>query len=120
MLHSRVGRADVEIAQLAQDIGADLLVIGAGGSSAIERLLLGSVAESLVRQAPCPVLGYRPKSVPIWDRIAPPCADCLAVQRATRRSRLWCERHSEHHPRAHTYSEIPQTYGIGSQTFREG
>jgi nucleotide-binding universal stress UspA family protein len=119
VLHTRVGRADVEIAQLALDIGADLLVVGAGGTSRLERILLGSVAGSLVRNAPCPVLAYRSKSVPTWDRILPPCKDCLEVQRSTGRARLWCDRHAEHHPRAHTYSEVPSSYGVGAQTFRE-
>src|SRR5262245_28629246 len=40
VLHVRVGRADVEIAQLAHDVGADLLVVGAGGASRFERLVL--------------------------------------------------------------------------------
>ena len=38
--------------------------------------------------------------------------------RETGRSRLWCDRHTEHHPRAHVYSEIPSSYGLGSQTFQ--
>jgi universal stress protein A len=118
VLHTRVGRADLEIAQLAQDIGADLLVVGAGGASRLERLLLGSVAESLVRNAPCPVLAYRPKSVNTWEQIQLPCPDCLAVQRATKRAHFWCDRHEQHHPRGHTYSELPTTFGVGSQTFR--
>jgi nucleotide-binding universal stress UspA family protein len=119
VLHVRVGRPDVEIAQLAQDIGADLLVIGAGSAGRLERLLLGSTAESLVRNAPCPVLAHRPMSAAPWEKIQPPCPDCLAVQRSSRRARLWCDRHAEHHARAHTYRETPPTYGIGAQTFRE-
>jgi len=117
-LHVRLGRPDVEIAQLANDLGADLVVVGAHSQSTLDRLLLGSVAESLVRHAHCPVLTYRARSTAAWEQIAPPCVDCLAVQRSTGRSRLWCDRHAQHHPRAHTYSEIPSSYGLGSQTFR--
>jgi nucleotide-binding universal stress UspA family protein len=117
-LHIRLGRPDVEIAQLANDLGADLIVVGAHSQSALDRLLLGSVAESLVRHAHCPVLTYRSRSTPAWEQIAPPCVDCLAVQRSTGRSRLWCDRHAQHHPRAHTYSEIPESFGMGAQTFR--
>jgi nucleotide-binding universal stress UspA family protein len=120
VLHTRVGSADVEIAQLALEIGADLLVVGAGGAKRLERALLGSVADSLVRNAPCPVLAYRARSGHPWDRIEPPCADCVAVQRSTGRARLWCDRHAQHHPRAHTYRETPASYGVGSQTFRDG
>jgi len=116
--HLRVGSPDVEIAQLASDIRADLVVVGTHGHKGLDRLLLGSVAESLVRHAPCPVLTYRPKVTASWDQIEPPCPDCVAIQKATARAKLWCERHSQRHMRAHTYSEIPPSYGIGAQTFR--
>jgi nucleotide-binding universal stress UspA family protein len=117
-LHVRVGRADVEIAQLASDIVADAIVVGTHGHSTLERLILGSVAESLIRHAPCPVLVYRPKPVQSWPEIAPPCPDCVALQRSTGRKTLWCDRHSQQHHRAHTYWEVPQSFGMGSQTLR--
>ena len=116
--HLRVGPPDVEIAQVASDVRADLIVVGTHGYRGLDRLLLGSVAESLVRHAPCPVLTFRRKVTPVWDQIEPPCPDCLAVQEATNRAKFWCERHLQHHARAHTYSEIPPTYGMGAQTFR--
>jgi len=114
----RVGTPDREIAQVASDVGADLIVIGTTGKQGVKRLLLGSVAESLVRHAPCAVLAHRPRVVPPWEQIEPPCADCLAVRQVTGRATLWCERHSQHHSQAHTYRELPEPYGIGSQTFR--
>ena len=117
-LHLAAGNADIEIAQLASDISADLVVVGTRGRSGLDRLVGGSVAESLLHLAPCPVMVYRPKSVPAWEQIVPPCPDCLEVQRETQRGRLWCEHHSERHPRAHTYRESPPSYGVGSQTFR--
>jgi len=117
-LHLAAGKVDVEIVQLASDIGADLIVVGTRGRSGIDRILDGSVAERLLRLAPCPVLVFRPKSVPAYEQIVPPCPDCLDVQRSTDRARLWCDRHSERHTRAHTYSESPASYGMGSQTFR--
>jgi nucleotide-binding universal stress UspA family protein len=115
--HLRVGSPDTEIAQLAADLGADLIVVGTHGHRGLERLL-GSVAESLVRNAPCQVLAYRPKTTPVWEKIEPPCPDCLATQERTGRAKLWCQRHSEHHPKAHTYYEYPENFGMGSQTFR--
>jgi nucleotide-binding universal stress UspA family protein len=118
VIHVRMGDAEVEIAQLASDLESDLIVVGTHGYKGIDRILLGSVAEALVRNAPCPVLTYRPKTVRLWERIEPPCQDCLAVRQATGRGTLWCERHSQRHPRAHTYSEIPPSYGVGAQTFR--
>jgi nucleotide-binding universal stress UspA family protein len=116
--HLRLGSPDVEIAQLASDIGADCVVVGTHGRRGWDRLLLGSVAESLVRHAPCPVLTWRPKAVPIWSQIAPPCPACVAAQKETNRATLWCKQHAQRHERAHTYHEVPSSYGIGAQTFR--
>ena len=116
--HIRVGSPDVEIAQLANDLGAELIVVGTHGRKGLDRLVLGSVAESLVRHAPCAVLTWRAKPAPIWSLIAPPCPACVAVQKETNRTKLWCERHSERHGRAHTYYEVPDSFGVGSQTFR--
>jgi len=45
-----------EIAQYAASHGADLIVVGSHGYGPVRRLVLGSVAERVVRLAPCPVL----------------------------------------------------------------
>lgn len=45
-----------EIARYANEQKVDLLVIGTHGRSGITRMLIGSVAEKVVRLAPCPVL----------------------------------------------------------------
>jgi nucleotide-binding universal stress UspA family protein len=50
------GSAAEQIAEAARSHGADLLVIGTQGRTGLDRLLLGSVAERVVRLAPCPVL----------------------------------------------------------------
>jgi universal stress protein A len=117
-LHLAAGHVDVEIAQLGSDIGADLIIVGTRARSGLDRLLESSVAANLLRLAPCPVLVYRPKSIPAWEQIVPPCPDCLEVQRTSGRARLWCDRHSEKHPRAHTYHEAPDSFGMGALTFR--
>lgn len=44
------------ILQAASEWGADLIVIGSHGRDGLTRALLGSVAEGVMRQAPCPVL----------------------------------------------------------------
>jgi nucleotide-binding universal stress UspA family protein len=49
----------VEIVRLAHQIGADLIVIGAHGTADRPPFLLGSVAEKVVRDAPCSVLTVR-------------------------------------------------------------
>lgn len=48
-----------EIPRHAREIGADLLVLGTHGAGALERFLLGSVAEGLAERSPCPVLVAR-------------------------------------------------------------
>ena len=53
--HLRLGRADEEIVDLAQSIGAGLIVMGSRGRGRIRRALMGSVSDSVVRHAHCPV-----------------------------------------------------------------
>lgn len=55
----RVGSAAEEIAAAAAAAKADLVVIGTHGRGGLAHLLLGSVAEKVVRTAPCPVLTVR-------------------------------------------------------------
>lgn len=47
------------VAQLARDWKADLLVVGTHGRRGVSRLLIGSVAERIVRVSPCPLLLVR-------------------------------------------------------------
>jgi nucleotide-binding universal stress UspA family protein len=53
------GGPHVEIVRLARQIGAELIVIGAHGTADRPPVLLGSVAEKVVRDAPCSVLTVR-------------------------------------------------------------
>jgi nucleotide-binding universal stress UspA family protein len=57
--HLRVGAAAAEIVDLAEDIGAGLVVMGSRGLGRIRRALMGSVSDSVVRHAHCPVLVVR-------------------------------------------------------------
>jgi nucleotide-binding universal stress UspA family protein len=50
------GKPAVEIVKFAQENTIDLIVIGTRGKRGLERLLLGSVAEQVIRTAPCKVL----------------------------------------------------------------
>ena len=50
------GRGAVTIVEYAQQCGSDLIVMGTHGRTGLAHLLLGSVAERVVRLAPCPVL----------------------------------------------------------------
>ena len=59
VLQAKLGHPFVEIVRYAKDAGIDLIVIGTHGRGAIAHMLLGSVAERVVRKAPCPVLAVR-------------------------------------------------------------
>jgi nucleotide-binding universal stress UspA family protein len=55
----QVGKPGTEIVKAAEDWGAHMIVIGSHGRGGLGRLLLGSVAEAVVRHAFCPVLVVR-------------------------------------------------------------
>lgn len=64
----RIGDPADEIVKVVEDEDVDLIVMGTHGRSGISRMLMGSVAEAVVRQAPCPVLTYKqPRQMP--DRV---------------------------------------------------
>ena len=52
----REGRTVQEILKVARDSKFDLIVMGARGISKIREMLLGSVSDGVIRNAPCPVL----------------------------------------------------------------
>ena len=57
--HLLVGRADEGIVNLAEEISAGLIILGSRGVGLMRRALLGSVSESTMRHAHCPVLVVR-------------------------------------------------------------
>lgn len=54
-----VGDPASEIVAIANEEGADLIVMGTHGRTGLKRLLMGSVAEAVVRKANCPVITYK-------------------------------------------------------------
>lgn len=58
--HMEVGTPAPAIAEFAKERGTDMIVIGSHGRTGMERVFLGSVAEGVVRRAPCPVLTVKP------------------------------------------------------------
>ena len=58
-VHARLGRPDAEIVGLADELGAGLIVLGSRGLGPLRRALMGSVSDSVVRHAHCPVLVVR-------------------------------------------------------------
>lgn len=61
VFHVRIGEAAHGLHQVAVDIDADLIVVGTHARRGVGKLLLGSVAESLIQTAHVPVLVARPK-----------------------------------------------------------
>ena len=57
--HLSMGKAGHEVVALAEEIGAGVIVMGSRGRGGIRRALMGSVSDSVVRHAHCPVLVVR-------------------------------------------------------------
>jgi nucleotide-binding universal stress UspA family protein len=60
-MHFRTGRPDRAIVGLADELGADLIVVGTHPTGRLQRLLGGSTADRVARNASCPVVVVRPK-----------------------------------------------------------
>lgn len=68
-VHARIGRHPAaEILQLARELAADLIIVGSHGLTGVERLLVGSTSERVVREAGCTVEVARPKRYPAAAR----------------------------------------------------
>lgn len=57
---TRLGTPFLEIIRYSKENDIDLIVLGTHGRTGLTHVLLGSVAEKVVRKAPCPVLTVRP------------------------------------------------------------
>jgi nucleotide-binding universal stress UspA family protein len=71
------GFAASEILRVADELQADLIVIGTHGRTGLGRLLMGSVAEQVVRKAVCPVLTVKG---PLTEPVAAPEEPVYALQ----------------------------------------
>lgn len=60
--HVRSGDPLEKILEVAQDCMSDLIVLATHGRTGVKRLLIGNVAEKVVRHAPCPVLTVKPSA----------------------------------------------------------
>ncbi len=106
-IRTAVGYPADEIVWLAASLDVDGIVIGSHGRRGLKRLLLGSVAEKVVRLAGCAVHVIREKNHdPDWKvpEIEPLCPDCATARGQSKGAVLWCARHSESHAHGHAYS----------------
>ncbi len=76
-VHVAEGRPKTEILRAAREMHADLLVMGTHGRSGFDRLVLGSVTESVLRHAPCPILTVTERAAPEYPPGRPPFAAIL-------------------------------------------
>lgn len=108
-LHVCWGDAAKEIAQLAAETEADMIVVGARKRPQLETLFVGSTAGRVMGATRCPVFVAGPRPAPEPSHVIvidPPCPDCLAHRQATEGREWWCARHAQPHHlrRHHTYS----------------
>lgn len=61
-VHVRDGDTFLEILRAAEEIGSDVIVMGTHGRTGIAHLLIGSVAEKVMRKSPVPVMTVRGNS----------------------------------------------------------
>ena len=73
------GRAALDIAGFAEENDIDFIVLPTSGLSGINRLLIGSVAEKVVRRAVCPVLTLKPFGHQLIDSVVPEAANPAEV-----------------------------------------
>jgi nucleotide-binding universal stress UspA family protein len=57
--HLRVGQADKEVVRISDELDVGMIVLGSRGLGAVRRALMGSVSDSVVRHAHCPVFVVR-------------------------------------------------------------
>lgn len=67
--HVRIGHAPRRILEFADERRVDLIVLGSHGRTGLSRLLIGSVAEKVVRLAPCPVFTVKSYGKPLLQSI---------------------------------------------------
>jgi nucleotide-binding universal stress UspA family protein len=56
---ARTGKAHEEILAISREVGADLLVMGSVGRTGLSKILIGSVAQKVIREMPCSVVTFK-------------------------------------------------------------
>ena len=73
------GDPATEVLRVAREVPCDLIVLGTHGRTGLTRLVLGSVAEEVLRKAPCPVLTVK----------APPSTEAVRATSAAEVAEAW-------------------------------
>lgn len=110
--HLRVGKPAPAILQTAVDVYADVIVMGTHHRTGLERFVLGSVAEQVMREAHCPVMVVTSKNytgLRRSQRLEPPCDACLKARAASANKTYWCERHARPHIQTHVIEATGRT-----------
>lgn len=110
--HLVMGPAAEELVRFAAHVDADYVIVGKDGHGRLRNLLLGSVAQRVLRAAGCPVILVRPHDHDLSaevPEVEPACPDCVSARKQSSGAKIWCTRHAQHHPRAHfqTYDTDP-------------
>jgi nucleotide-binding universal stress UspA family protein len=124
-IHLRTGKIVLEIVELANEVGADLIVVGSHGRPHLKQWIIGSTAERLIDVARFPVLvashvPFRPEGHGL--AIEPPCPQCHEVRSSTYGAEWWCAHHGHRFSAAHTFSyqrELPLAFD-GSEIIPAG
>jgi len=112
-VHVRRGDAAREIAQVAAELDADMIIVGTHKAPHLKTLFVGSTAERVMANARCPVLVAGPKPPPEPPHvivIEAPCPDCVRRRNETGNREFWCEQHTAtRFLRRHVYSYSSDT-----------
>jgi nucleotide-binding universal stress UspA family protein len=96
--HVVAGPPEEEIAALAADVRADLIVLGRHGEQGRFRRFAGSVPERLLRIARCPVLVVQPPDYDGAPSLAPDevaCDDCRLIRQESGGEHWFCQVHAD-------------------------
>lgn len=116
---NRTGPA-LAICDHAEEHGVDLIVVGTHGRTGVSHLLIGSVAETVVRHAPCPVLVARPSTS--LDRFPTHVIACTdfspASEPGLEQAAELARAHSSRITLLHVYESPPPMTRLGKEVYR--
>jgi nucleotide-binding universal stress UspA family protein len=118
-VHARIGKPAQELVSLCYETHADLCVVGTHSRVGVKRWLVGSVAEKVVRHAPCPVLVARPDATgnPAEDNAflpEAPCEACVEIRGSSNGETWFCDAHSKEYAEPHIYKVGKASNSVGS------